>query len=234
MAILAQFLELHKIDWEIYLLRQEQKILPKKLEQRQKDYEEAQRKLTQSEEEGKREIIHIRHQEGVLAELEATIKKKEDQLNKARDNREYEALTQEIREKKKQEELLEEAILKAVEENENRQKKCAEQKDKIARLKKEQGKYVEEIQATLREIEENLKNLHENRMEKRQAIEKAAPELLVNYERIVHSNPGKALVAVEEEACGFCYVQLSANEVSLLKGGKMIFCRECGRLLYMR
>lgn len=234
MDIVGQFLSLHEMDWEMYLLRQEQEMLPQKLQRRRRELEGDTNRLAQSEAEGKKEIVNLREQEKALAELDLAIEKKGEQLNKAKDNREYETLKQEIAEKKRQKEIAEEKILKLIEQNEQNQRERGKQKEQIAQLEKEHVDYGKEIQGTLKDIAERLQKLQKKREKQREVVHQAAPELFEKYERIVNSKTGKALVSVEDEACGFCYVQLTANEVSALYAGKMIFCKNCERLLYVR
>ncbi len=53
------------------------------------------------------------------------------------------------------------------------------------------------------------------------------------YERSVESKGLDAMSAVEDESCGGCYQMLTPNQYSDLKLGRMIFCGNCGRLLYL-
>ena len=53
------------------------------------------------------------------------------------------------------------------------------------------------------------------------------------YERSVKSKGPDALSAVEDEACDGCYQMLTPNQYNDLKLGRMVFCGNCGRLLYL-
>ncbi len=53
------------------------------------------------------------------------------------------------------------------------------------------------------------------------------------YERSVESKGPDAMSAVEDESCGGCYRMLTLNMSNKLKLGKVVFCENCGRLLYL-
>ena len=53
------------------------------------------------------------------------------------------------------------------------------------------------------------------------------------YERSVESKGPDAMSAVEDESCGGCYQMLTPNTYNNLLLGKVVFCGNCGRLLYL-
>ncbi len=53
------------------------------------------------------------------------------------------------------------------------------------------------------------------------------------YERSVESKGPDAMSAVEDESCGDCHQMLTLNTYNNLKLGKVVFCGNCGRLLYL-
>ncbi len=53
------------------------------------------------------------------------------------------------------------------------------------------------------------------------------------YERSVESKGLDAMSAVEDESCGRCYQMLTLNLCNDLKLGRTVFCKGCGRLLYL-
>ena len=59
------------------------------------------------------------------------------------------------------------------------------------------------------------------------------PELRDAYNRAVKSKGEDAMAQVEGESCGGCHQQLTPNIMSQLVGSTVVFCRTCGRLLYL-
>jgi hypothetical protein len=42
------------------------------------------------------------------------------------------------------------------------------------------------------------------------------------------------MAEVDGNICSFCYVQIPPQMIMELKAGKVMFCKTCGRLLYLR
>ncbi len=53
------------------------------------------------------------------------------------------------------------------------------------------------------------------------------------YERSVISKGPDAMSAVEDRSCDGCYQMLTLNQYNHLKLGRIVFCGNCGRLLYL-
>ncbi len=53
------------------------------------------------------------------------------------------------------------------------------------------------------------------------------------YERSVKTKGHDAMSGVEDQSCGGCYQMLTLNQYNDLKLGRTVFCRGCGRLLYI-
>ncbi|MGC4006943.1 MAG: hypothetical protein QM811_28975 [Pirellulales bacterium] len=66
------------------------------------------------------------------------------------------------------------------------------------------------------------------------AAESTLPEEIRDvYQRIVASKGADALAAVDNGSCGGCFQSQTANMLADLAQGKTVFCRSCGRLLYL-
>lgn len=233
MGILTHFFDLHELDWEIYQLTKDKKRLPEKLAKARKNIEQQQAQLAKRQDEHKQKQTYLREQETSLLAIENSISERQVRLNQSKDNREYTALLSEIADKKQQKDSLEENILHIMEENEQYKEKCHQQQQKIADLQKQYRELEQQTQQNLQEIEQQLQKLQERCLQKRVLIKDLDSNILEIYDRVLKSKSGKAMVPVEEEACGFCHIQLMANDIALLRSGKMVFCKECERLLYI-
>ena len=233
MSILADFIELQNLDYEISLLNDDQKRLPGQLLSCKRSIENAEKLLLQYKEESKRKQIDLRETEISLAEVESSMAKKEQYLNQVKSNKEYSTLRNEIAEKKKQKVQFEESILVLMEENEKKKQQYKVQEKEIEKLRNEYKELEKEAQVDLEKIEKELQDLLKTRQEKKSVLEKKDPKTFERYDRVIQSNTGKAMVPVEEEACSFCHIQLSPNELALLLSGKIVFCNICQRLLYI-
>ncbi len=70
-------------------------------------------------------------------------------------------------------------------------------------------------------------------VELRNAEQQLPDNIRQAYERSVESKGLDAMSAVEDESCGSCYQMLTLNHYNDLKLGRTVFCKGCGRLLYL-
>ncbi len=71
----------------------------------------------------------------------------------------------------------------------------------------------------------------------RSRVERGREELPADfrdaYQRIVKSKGSDAMAPIEGENCGGCYQNITANMFNSLLMDKIVFCGNCGRLLYL-
>jgi uncharacterized protein len=64
--------------------------------------------------------------------------------------------------------------------------------------------------------------------------ESALPaELKADYERVVRSKGADSLAAADDGVCTGCGQQITLNMQNELRLSKLVFCKSCGRLLYL-
>jgi hypothetical protein len=57
--------------------------------------------------------------------------------------------------------------------------------------------------------------------------------MIVQYRRLAQAYGAGALAEVDGTTCSSCYVSLPAQMVMQVRDGQVLFCKTCGRLLYM-
>jgi len=100
------------------------------------------------------------------------------------------------------------------------------------RLKKLEGEWQKEQKLLTRkqaEIEGQLSDLSRKRQAWTSEIERESLEL---YEWI-KSRKGQAVVRVEQGRCQGCRITLAVSEWQRVKGGTLVQCSSCGRILYL-
>ena len=100
------------------------------------------------------------------------------------------------------------------------------------RLKKLGGEWQKEQKLLTRkqaEIEGQLSDLSRKRQAWTSEIERESLEL---YEWI-KSRKGQAVVRVEQGRCQGCRITLAVSEWQRVKGGTLVQCSSCGRILYL-
>jgi predicted nucleic acid-binding Zn-ribbon protein len=165
-----------------------------------------------------------------LKSNEAKIKDLKGKLNAAATNKEYQILKDQIAADQMANSVLEDEILEEFEQIEQFQPKIAEAEQTLAgaRQRSEQvhadvGKQQPLIQADIDRLEAEL------------ATAEAELPPLVNevYQRTVRQRGEDALATLEDGACGGCHQQVPLNIQAEVRLSHPMFCRSCGRLLYL-
>jgi len=223
--------EIQKLDSRIYILQKElanQPVLIKNLEDEFKQRETASKT---ADEELKTLAVKRKEQEGDLAAKEEGIKKLQVQLYQLKTNKEYQAMEKEIGGHKADASVLEEGIIKTLEEIDVCTKKSAGQKEVLQQERQKIAGEKSKIDARIKEIESSLRALNSERTGVTQKIEK---EFLEKYERILKSKEGIAMVPVQGDACGGCNINLPPQVINEIKlRHELIFCGSCARILYI-
>ncbi len=126
--------------------------------------------------------------------------------------------------------VLEDEILEAMEKADSAQ-------TLLEKLETEHTSACEEIQRVVNAVSAAEPQLQQEVSELEgslQTAEKGLPgEVAVVYRRLVQAHGADALAPVESKACTGCYSVLTSQESVQINVGKIIFCRSCGRLLYL-
>ena len=59
------------------------------------------------------------------------------------------------------------------------------------------------------------------------------PDLKADYQRVVRSKGADSLALADDGVCTGCGQQITLNMQNELNLSKLIFCKSCGRLLYL-
>ncbi len=82
------------------------------------------------------------------------------------------------------------------------------------------------------DIEKLKTGLAELKQERQQLLEGADPQIIGLYEKL-KKQKGQALARIEQGICRGCRISLSVNEIQQARGGNLVHCSSCGRILYL-
>lgn len=227
----AKLVSLQEVDKKIYDLNKEKSAQPKLLEEIQRQFEEKKAKFKNLEEQRSKLLLHQKSREGELAAKEEGIKKTQGQLGQLKTNKEYQVKLSEIEGLKADKSLIEEEILKGMDELDalkisiETEKKALESEEKI---------YADEkntILAKGKEIDAELANAQGKRNILADSVDK---KILERYEHILHGKEGMAMVSVHNGSCSGCFMKVShqvVNEIQMHE--RLITCGTCSRILYL-
>ncbi|MEX2140272.1 MAG: phospholipase [Pirellulales bacterium] len=226
----AALRELHRLHQQLGDLRDRLERGPKQVRVRQANVAQAEEKLAHAHAEVKAGRILTDQKQLQLKTGEAKIADLKGKLNAAQTNREYQALKEQIAAAEMANSVLADEILEALEKVDQLKLGIHEADETLAKTKEELAKAQQTVatqEETLlgerRRVEANLK----------EAEEALPADFRDAYNRIVKAKGQDAMAPVEGESCGGCYQNLTTNMITDLMMSRVVFCKICGRLLYL-
>jgi predicted nucleic acid-binding Zn-ribbon protein len=174
--------------------------------------------------------VTIHEKEVSLKSTNSQIKKYEGQLNDVAGKKEYDALLAEIAHTRKLSQQLEDEILEAMTQVDERTAKLPELDGNVAKAKEEFSRWEEAAQARLADQTAQLSEASA----KLKAAEAQIPnKVRPHYSRIIGSMGPDGMAAVKSHSCGACSTEITAQNYNELLQEQFVACKSCGRILYL-
>jgi predicted nucleic acid-binding Zn-ribbon protein len=151
-------------------------------------------------------------------------------LNASNSNREYQLLKDQIAADEQANSVLSDEILEALERLDVLQANIKEAESVLAKVREEEAKVRQRINDQQQKLETDLGKYTAELVAAEGLLEGDFKE---NYMRLSKSMGVDSLAPVENETCGGCYQTLTPHIVDQLRLNKPVFCKSCGRLLYI-
>lgn len=151
-------------------------------------------------------------------------------LNAANSNREYQLLKDQIAADDQANSVLSDEILEALERLDVLQAHIKEAEGVLAQVRAEETKTRQRVGEQQQVLEAELGKYTAELVAAEGLLEGDFKE---NYLRMAKSRGVDSLAPVENETCGGCYQTLTAHIIDQLRLNKPVFCKSCGRLLYL-
>ncbi len=170
-----------------------------------------------------RKSLQLKANEAKIAELKM-------KLNTASSNREFDVFKSQIDADTMANSVLEDEILEALETTDAAESALKGLEEDLATASAEGNRVAQEVAAAEPRLKEEVAELESVL----RAAESSLPgEVAEVYRRLVQAHGAGALAPVENKACTACHAILAPQERVLVNTGQIIFCRSCGRLLYL-
>lgn len=222
--------ELHRLHRQLTDLRERKIRGPKQIKAHQANVQRLEETLAKIQSDGKAVKMAVDDKHLQLRSKEDKLVDLGNKLSSCSTNREYQALQEQISADKVATSVLEDEILEAMSKADDFAPRVAEAKENVAKGKQEFERIVKSIEENKQSIETDIGRLEED-------LKRAESELPADfrhdYDRIIAAKGEDALAEVEGDICGGCYQQFTANMLSDLIMGRALFCKNCGRLLYL-
>ena len=228
---LKLLVDLQKIDGEIFHLRRQLQANPAAAARLKEEHQRFTQGLQEAEARYKALEVKRNQREIDLGQKEEQIKKLQVQLFQLKTNKEYTVMQKEIEGLKADKSVLEEEVLKLMEEIERAKVQVSAEREQ---LKAREGELRSKLDGIEQESQRIKVSLEELKGKRGMALPKVDPSVLARYERILERKEGLALVPVVGDSCGGCHMILppqAVNEVQMY--ARLVPCETCARILYV-
>ena len=167
--------------------------------------------------------------ENMNSDIQEKINKLTDQLFLVTNNKQYDALTNEIEHLKEQKKENEELLISNLEEKETLEKNINENEASLIELKTDLDVRRNKLDEALLETADEKAALENSR--KKQVTEIDDNTMQV-YNKVISARSGIAVVPLSGNSCGGCGAALPLQMVSEIRSGDLHNCQSCGRFVY--
>ena len=226
---MEMLLKLQNIDYDLGELERSKDYLPEMIHNLEKETEEYRRALQASEQElGELNLRH-RNLDLELTTLNQELTKFQKQMQEIKTNKEYDALTTEIANRKLKISTTEEEILKTLTGMDDLKEKIKQYQQKLDDVEKTNTVQLVDLRERLSSIEDKVKIKQGDRKNITVRIDK---KLLATYERVKKGRGNQVVVTIRKRACGSCHKSVPPQIIQEIRKGEMVYtCDNCGRIL---
>jgi uncharacterized protein len=222
--------EVHRLRRHVKNLQEEIDRAPRQLKAQQAKVARQEEILKDAQETLKKTKVTIHEKEVTLKTTHAQIAKHKKQQNEAGGKKEYDALNSEIAADQKTLSKLEDEILTAMGEVEEKtalhpelEKNVQKAKTELAAFEKGSTERLGELTGQLQLAQGQLKE-----------VEATLPEdIRPQYDRVIAARGEDALSLIQNRNCTACYTGITAQNYNDLMNGMFILCKSCGRIMYL-
>jgi len=228
---LGNLIQLQGLDTQIYGLKQEKEAKPAEIKVLEEEFEAKKQHLAELE----KKLLDVQKQrkdkELELASKEESVKKLQGQLYQLKTNKEYQMMLQQIGDTKADGSVIEDKILELFNEADTVKAEVDAEKQKLVDEEKAFKDKKSKVEARVKEIEGQIAELEAKRG---QILPLIDHKIMAQYERILASRDGLAIVSVKHNSCQGCNMFVPAQVINLIRMYEnIITCEVCNRMLYI-
>jgi uncharacterized protein len=224
--------KLQELDSEIYALENELTAKPLEIKAIEASFEAKKQNLVVLESKSLDLQKQRKEKELELASNVEAVKKLQGQLYSLKTNKEFQVMQQQILAAKADGSVIEEKILISFEESD---KINAQVKQENLKLKNDENIFFAQKKSIETRIQDINSRLSQLGAQRKQIIPDIDPKMLKEYERILLSRDGLAIVTVKDNSCGGCHMLVPPQVINLIRMYEhIITCEMCNRILYIK
>src|SRR3954452_1638446 len=226
----AALRELHHIHTRLADLRDRLERGPKQVRAREANVKQLEVKVAEARDRAKQMQMALDRKQLDLKSGEQKVMDLRVKLNGANSNREYQSFLEQIAAAEMAGSVLSDEILEGMERVDQLNVGGKEAENNLAAGKQELDKARQAVDSSAATIRGDLARLEAELA----TAENALPgDMKADYQRVVRSKGADSLAAADDGVCVGCGQQITLNMQNELKLSKLVFCKSCGRLLYL-
>ncbi len=230
-AQIIGLVKLQELDSQIYALRNEKETKPLEIKAMEESFEAKKQGLLLLEKESLELQKQRKDKELELATNSEAVKKLQSQLYSLKTNKEFQTMLQQIADAKADGSLIEEKILISFEDSDKIKARIDQENLKLKADEKVFLEQKKNVELRIKEIDDQLNQLQAQRKQITPGIDQ---KMLAEYERILSSRDGLAIVTVVDNSCGGCHMLVPPQVINLIKMYEhIVTCEVCNRIFYI-
>jgi predicted nucleic acid-binding Zn-ribbon protein len=226
----AALVKLHRIHRQLGDLRGRRERGPKQIAVGQTNVAKKEEELKAAKETLTRAKVKCDDLQLQLRQRESRIEDLKLKLNAANSNKEYQAIKEQIAADKQANSVLTDEIFEMLERIEDLETKVKEADAALTRSRDDLKSLTQKVEGERASLEADIQRLAS---ELHMAEDELPGALQAEYKRLSISRGEDALASVENDVCTGCYTAITVQMKSELKMARPVFCKSCGRLLYL-
>ena len=175
--------------------------------------------------------LSLNKSETANSEIQEKINKLTDQLFLVTNNKQYDALTNEIDHLKKQKDENDSHIISSMDEKEILEKSMSENETSLESLKSDLDIRRKKLETALSETSEEKAALEKSREKQISKIDSSTIQI---YTKVISARSGIAVVSLSGDSCGGCGAALPIQMASEIRAAHTHRCDNCGRFVYSK
>jgi predicted nucleic acid-binding Zn-ribbon protein len=221
---------LHRIHRQLADLRDRLERGPKQIKAADANVKKGEGELTLAKDAYKQLKLAADEKQLQLKSREAKLVDLQAKLNMAQSNKEYQLLKDQMAADKQANSVLADEILEALERLDQLQAAAKTAEAALAKTKEDLAKVRQRVNEQQQGLETELARVSG---ELKAAEDQLSGDYKDNYLRLARSMGEEALAPTEGDSCGGCSQTFTTQTLNLLKLDKPVFCKSCGRMLYL-
>jgi predicted nucleic acid-binding Zn-ribbon protein len=222
-------LKLQSLDYDLGELERSKDYLPEMINNLESEIEETRKGLEDSEKEFNEQNLLNKRLDLELTTLNQELAKYQKQMMIIKTNKEYDAITNEIADRKVKISEIEEEILKILTRIDDLKESITGYREKLKGIEETNASQLVHLREELNSIDDKIKIKKGDRKNITVRIDKG---LLATYERVRKGRGNQVVVTIKKRACGACYKGIPPQVIQEIRKGDIIYtCDNCGRIL---